>query len=690
MHFKISFLLLICLIFCYKLYSQENLTELEFIAELAEEFVAINDQGADYSVIYDDLTDLYNNPLNLNYSEADEFEKLHILNKFQIYSITNYRETNGLFLSVYELAYVYGFTEEIVKKILPFISVSTHKPEVKLLSKGLFPKGKQELWMRSQQIIEKQNGYIIEDSAKTENNYYLGSPVKIYIKYRYSYNNNIFAGITAEKDQGEEFFIGSNQTGFDFYSGYYQIKNYKWINNFIIGDYHNNIGQGLVIWPGYSTGKSIYILNTAKTNQGIQRKSSINENQFLRGIAGSIKKDNTIYTVYFSTKNIDANVTLMDSLTQNPILFSSFQNSGLHNTVNYTSDKKSIYEIIYGTSCEWKNEILKIGGSFNSFNYNAGYEPQAEPYNNFKNLDLNNYYTSIFYNLHFKYSNFFGEYACQINHGYSFLNGVLLKAAPRFELSILQRYFDKKYYSPYSNAFGENSVNNNESGIYTGCNIYLFRNWKLTAYYDLYKFSWLKYQLNSPSTGNDYLIQLNYTLSDYFNMYLRYKEKTKIKQFNSTIDNNILFEPYYKKALRYHINYKISDVVYFKNRIEILNYQIDDNIDKGFLFYQDIIIKPVKPKFSLYFRYSVFDTDTYDTRIYAYENDVLYAFSIPAYYNKGIRYYIMLKYKFGYKLDTWIRFSQTSYSDRNIIGSGITQINGNTKSEIKVQLRYKF
>ena len=690
MLFKYLYVYLFIFSFSLHSYSQNLESNYDFIAELAEEFVTRSDDEADYSVIYDDLIDLYYHPLDLNYSEVEEFEKLHILNEFQIYSINKYRKANGLFLSVYELTYVYGFSVELVKKILPFIIVSDQKTDTDLFSKGLFPKGKQEIMIRAQQIIEKQNGYIIEDSAKTENNYYLGTPNKLYTKYRYNYNNNIFAGITAEKDQGEEFFTGSNQTGFDFYSGYYQIKNYKWLNDFIVGDYHNNIGQGLVIWPGYSTGKSSYILNTAKANQGIQRKSSINENQYLRGVAGSIQNNNIIYTIYFSSKKIDANITLIDSLTQNPIQFSSFQNSGLHNTNNYISDEKSVNEIIYGTSCQWKNEILKIGGNFTSVNYSAEFEPQPEPYNNFKKLDLQNYYTSIFYNLYFKNSHFFGEYAYQINHGISFLNGASLKVAPRFELSLLQRYYDKKFYSPYSNAFGESSVNNDESGIFIGCNIYLFRNWKLTAYYDLFKFSWLKYQVNSPSSGNDYLVQLNYTLSDDIDMYIRYKEKNKTQEISNETDNSLLFEPVYRKTFRYQINYKISEILYLKNRIEISKYQIDDKIDKGFLFYQDIIFKPSKPKISAYFRYSIFDTDTYDSRIYAYENDVLYAFSIPAYYYKGIKYYFMLKYKFAYKLDTWIRFSQTIFSDRDIIGSGITQIDGNTKSEIKVQLRYKF
>jgi hypothetical protein len=88
-------------------------------------------------------------------------------------------------------------------------------------------------------------------------------------------------------------------------------------------------------------------------------------------------------------------------------------------------------------------------------------------------------------------------------------------------------------------------------------------------------------------------------------------------------------------------------------------------------------------------RYAIFDTDSYDSRIYAYESDILYAFSIPAYYSKGTRMYVNLKYTFKDFMDIWIKYSQTYYSDKNVISSGLTQINGNTKSEIKVQVKIK-
>lgn len=93
------------------------------------------------------------------------------------------------------------------------------------------------------------------------------------------------------------------------------------------------------------------------------------------------------------------------------------------------------------------------------------------------------------------------------------------------------------------------------------------------------------------------------------------------------------------------------------------------------------------------FRIMLFATDGFDSRIYSYEQDVLFNASVPALDGKGIRYYVnahrTMKFgnrKSGPRADLYVRWAQTVYADKQTIGSGIDEINGNKKSEIKVQL----
>jgi hypothetical protein len=89
-------------------------------------------------------------------------------------------------------------------------------------------------------------------------------------------------------------------------------------------------------------------------------------------------------------------------------------------------------------------------------------------------------------------------------------------------------------------------------------------------------------------------------------------------------------------------------------------------------------------------RLQYFETDSYNSRIYAYESDVLYSFSIPGFFDKGFRYYLNLQYNHGKTLSFWLRLAQTAYRQRDRIGSGLDEILGRHKTDIRVQMRYQF
>jgi hypothetical protein len=62
---------------------------------------------------------------------------------------------------------------------------------------------------------------------------------------------------------------------------------------------------------------------------------------------------------------------------------------------------------------------------------------------------------------------------------------------------------------------------------------------------------------------------------------------------------------------------------------------------------------------------------------------------MPAYDGKGVRKYLMLEYKFNRTLAFWARIAHTRYVDRESIGSGYDMILGNTRNDIKFQLRLR-
>ena len=103
---------------------------------------------------------------------------------------------------------------------------------------------------------------------------------------------------------------------------------------------------------------------------------------------------------------------------------------------------------------------------------------------------------------------------------------------------------------------------------------------------------------------------------------------------------------------------------------------------------QDVNLDFGKVRFST--RFALFDTDDYDNRQYVYEKDVLYYFFIPAYYGRGFRNFYMVQLKAGKNIDIWAKWAYTKYRNQETIGSGLEQINGDLRNDIRIQMRVKF
>ena len=79
------------------------------------------------------------------------------------------------------------------------------------------------------------------------------------------------------------------------------------------------------------------------------------------------------------------------------------------------------------------------------------------------------------------------------------------------------------------------------------------------------------------------------------------------------------------------------------------------------LLLQDISYRFGKIPLSVWFRYCIFKTDSWYSRLYVYENDLLNSFSIPALSGEGSRSYIngcMESEKF---IDLRIKYGITEY-----------------------------
>ncbi|NTW24091.1 MAG: helix-hairpin-helix domain-containing protein [Lentimicrobium sp.] len=695
----LSFLLALTLLSGKALFAQEPVKPAQAtspnLEDKIEQLSEKTDSELDYSDVVDELMQYVRNPININQASERELMQLQ-LNDLQIYNLTTYIQKFGELTSPFELNMIEGFDSTLVTNLAPFITFELKPYGTDLTLKNMLNYGKHQIITRYQQVLQEQKGYSpIDDSSyqANPNSRYLGGPEKIYLRYGYSFYNKIRFGVTMEKDAGETFFPKSDtlKKGFDFYSFHFYYTGKKFLKHFALGDYHVQFGQGLTMTSSLGFGKSTNAITNRRIAQAVKPSAGANENLFMRGAAATVTPfKNTDLTLFYSSKKVDANVEGTDSLSSEDYYISSLQESGYHRTPNELSNKDAIDQTVYGGNLQTRLKMFRLGATAVHTELGNELQRSEELYNkfDFRGKSLTN--VGFDYAVILKSLTLFGEISGSDNGGKAILAGATATPDPRLALSLIYRNYSKDYQNLYSNAFAEGSRNSNEKGIYVGILAQLHKRVSLSAYADYFTFPWLRYRVDAPSHGKEYLTQLTYTPSRRTQILFRYRYQQKQLNPSEPGGYTVYPEPETKQNFRIDLNFKPNEIITLKTRLETTDWQMPGFEKRnGFLIYQDLAYNHPEKPWQINTRFALFDTDTYNERLYAYESDVLYAFSIPSYYYKGSRFYLMGKYSFGRNLDIWIRYSITYYANQQIIGSGLDEIQGNKKSEVKIQLRLR-
>lgn len=658
------------------------------------------DENADYTSLIEGLKQYQSHPINLNKTTKDELMDLGLLTEIQISALLSHRKKNGNLLTIYELQGIDGFDIRTIKSILPYVKVTDNFESAHFTFAEMLKSGNTEITTRFQRVLEQQAGYNeYNDSLlkASPSKYYLGDANRIFTRVRFRYSNNVSLGFIGEKDAGETFKkIDSlnKRAGFDFYSFHLFLRNIRFVKSLAIGDYQASFGQGLVMWRGFGFGKSVSVANMKRNAPGFRPYSSVDENRFMRGAAASIKLGKIETSVFFSSKKIDANVTLVDSTISGALdaeEVSSIIVSGTHRTIGEIKDKDLIQETIFGGNLTYKTNKLLIGATAQRFMLSKPIQVRSELYNKYDFSGTANTNAGIDFSYVLRNINFYGEGAISQNGGKAATVGAIMALDPKFTMVVSYRNFDKKYQNLVALAISENTLPQNEQGLYVGIEAKLPKGFTLTSFYDQYKFPWLNYKASRPTSGTDFFGQLNWTPNKKTDMHFRYRKRTREQDASSTntFDFPVALN---QENFRYNVSFQLLPYLKIRSRIEHVVYNKQfSNKESGTMMFQDVVFKKMGSPFEITARYGLFDTDSYNSRIYSFENDVLYSFSIPALYDKGSRAYLMVDYTINKHIEVWARIAQTFYSNRNIQNEGsATEINAPTKTELKLQVRLKF
>lgn len=595
--------------------------------------------------LIDEIFDLAGkNQYNLNDLSYEVATTLFKLTDYQYYQLQLYIELYGSMATIYELAAIEGFGYSELSRLMPYVIVAPVPVKLEFF-KNFFKRSSSNLLVRYVQTTEKSTGY---DTNRTQ--HYAGSPIGLCFRYNFSTQNKLFIKIAGEKDAGEQFFRGAQKQGFDFYSGSISIKEVGFLKSSVLGDYRINFGQGLVAGSSLLSGKGSGVGGVRRFSTAIRAIAPTNESTFLRGAAATIGKTKFNGTL-FAGKRVDETGY-------------AFGGDFLY--------RHALFKVGTSVVCTTKDSLRK-----------------SQPDRPFQNV-FNNFNMGLNYQFIVHHQLIFGELALNEIGKLGIIQGVMLTLSPATQVAILFRHYDKAYYAPLGSAFGALPSNQGETGCYLTANHILSQHCELNFYGDYYFFNRLTYRTDAPSTGADIGTTLQYSPNRNHQLWIKYLWKNKEKNDSEN--------PYYRELVeinrhKIRLIWTSSPCQNLKLSTEIdciiQHYSKPSNYYKGFLSFQDIDYDIPKWKASLRYRIAYFDTDRYEERLYAYENDVYYAFTIGNYYNKGIRTYLVLKYQ--YKIvSMWLKIAQTYYINKNKISSGMNEIDKPHKTDVRLQIMINY
>jgi hypothetical protein len=601
------------------------------------------------------------------------------MSDYQYYQLQKYIAGNGFLVSVYELASVEGFTVEFVQQLEPYIVAAAVEEERKLTFKSLFKRPKHKLLLRYAQVLEKKAGY-----DKNRSTHYVGSPQQYTFRYNFSAGEHITLGFSGKKNAGEEFFKGSQKQGFGFYSFHLQVKKIGILQSLIVGDYRLHFGQGMIMGSGFMNSGSGEIRKTGSTLRPVTATSQSN---FLRGITLQLGNYKYSGTIFFGHRFFDGNVVEGDS---GEFAFEgTISNSGMHRTETELKKRDALFNRVYGAHFQANLKTFKIGTQITRTEFSLPVLPSTKPYQHFDFSGKGLCNVSVDYQVLIKHHILFGEIAASSTKGYGILQGAIFKVDPRIKLSMLFRHFSKHFAALDGKPYSKNSKLNNETGVLLTSEIVLTRKVNMVMFFDFYQFHWLKYLIDKPLPHLDASLRFDIAMARNCALMVRYTYKMQNKNFREEEPYNQILETQ-QHRLRVVFSYTFLQYLQFKSEVSGIynrNTHKKENLF-GVLAYQDVVINIAKIGLDLKVRFALFDTDTYDERLYAYENDLSYTFTINSYYYRGCKTYFILKWKCKH-FEIQGKISRLLFFNKNQIGSGLELIDASHKTEVKVQMVIK-
>ena len=622
-------------------------------------------------ILFDNLSEKAEHPINLNQATREDLEQLSILTAQQVEQLLEYLNRYGPIRSLGELQMLTSLDPERLRLLKYFVYAGDPPPQDnKLRLDSVFRHGRQQLML---------TGKIPFYERKGDKNAYLGYKYRHSFRYQFNYYNRVTFGLTGAQDAGEPFLSNRNRWGYDYYSYYLQVKDIGRIENLCLGMYRVQLGMGLIMNGGFYLGKLMTLQSMGRSASVLRPHSSRSTENYLQGAAATIRLHrNWHLTAFASYRPLDA--TLNKDSTARTLYYSNY-----HRTTTEMAKKNNTHELNLGGCVGWRKGALYVRGNFLYTHYDRLLVPQKEntPYrryaaegDRFVNMSVDYGYTNT-------RLSFSGETAVNNDGALATIHQFSYRVSHELTLTALHRYYDKRYTALHAQCFSEGSNIQNEHGIYGGLVWQPTYKWMINWYADYAHFAWQRYQVSMPSDAFDTMVSTRTLLNSRWKLEGRYR--LHIRQKDNPEKTLLVNRIEHRGWLR--LTYDMPAGLSLQTQMDGISVSYRQ-CDRGWMLSEQVVY--AWRWLQMTASASYFQTDSYESRLYRYERSLLYNFSSLMLYGKGIRYAFMTRADIGKHWMMTAKVGVTNYFDRSKISSGQQEIDGSSMADIDVQIRYKY
>lgn len=671
---------------------------------LTEFFENSEEAAVSMEEAYEHLTELVQQPLDINTADVDELMQIPGLTIDHISDIIRYRDKYGRFKTTDELNMIQSIPMELRRYLQCFVQVVDDSNRRWYSRQGLrdaLRKIKHTVTATASiptYYRAGDRGATAETSMGSNRyaNKYLGDPIAHSLRYSLAIGNNIKLNLTGGKRAAEPFFADRNTMGYDTYAYNLTVSDMGCLKRLVLGKFRAQFGMGLVLNNNFTLGKQAMLSSVGRLSNSFSPHSGTSDSKHLQGVAATVAFGNFSLDAFFSYRYIDA--TLNADSTISTILTSNY-----HRTANDMAKKNNSSQTTMGAHVAYRLHTksgidASIGASFVHTSLDRSINPvyskadtisDSKQYRRFTATGDRFWNASVDYRVRWKGVTFSGETATGNSQSLATINALSWRASGSLTLMALQRFYAYQYYALYGSSFSEGGAVQNESGIYLGAQWKPLKRLAIDAYTDFAYFPWRKYGVSASSNAWDNSITATYTLNKLWTFALRYHVKSKQKDVTLTdADGKKSKQLLYRTSQRIRLSAVLKNTRWdAKSQIEGCLMSTDEQ-SNGFIVSQSVGYN-INKVWNVSASGAWFCTDDYDSRLYTYERGMQYAFGYTSYYGKGIRASLLLRCEPLRWLQLNLKAGHTRYFDRSVIGTAERQIFSNNQTDIDLQVKVR-